>query len=121
MTRALIVEDSIFIRQLLKENLLELNMEVVGETSTPNEGLELFLQEQPDIMLIDFSLQNMNGKELAEEILKKDIHARIILMLPYRMIEKTQELIAMGIRAVVTKPFYPEQLQTVLIEVAEDI
>lgn len=121
MKRVLMIEDSAFIRQLLKENLLELNMAIAGETSIPAEGIELFFQKKPDITLIDYSLQGMNGRELAEEILKRDIYARLILMLPYRMFEEAQELIAMGIRAVITKPFYPERLQSVLIEVAEDI
>ncbi|MGE3725239.1 MAG: response regulator [Candidatus Sericytochromatia bacterium] len=121
MKRVLIIEDSAFIRQLLIENLVELQMEIVGEGCTPAEGLALFKTYAPDVTLIDYSLPNQTGFQLAEELLKHDIYARLILMIPHRMFYHSHDLIAMGIRAVITKPFYPEKLQSTLIEVIEDL
>ncbi|PIQ26757.1 hypothetical protein COW36_00615 [bacterium (Candidatus Blackallbacteria) CG17_big_fil_post_rev_8_21_14_2_50_48_46] len=120
MKRILVIEDSAFIRYLLQENLLELQMEIIGESSTSEEGFELFQKYKPDVTLIDYSLSTGSGLELAEKILKENMYARLILMLPYRMFYQAQELIAMGIRAVVSKPFYPEKLQSTLIEAIED-
>lgn len=121
MKRILIIEDSAFIRHLLIENLSELQMEIVGEGMTPEEGLAMFKSQTPDVTLIDYSLPNQTGFQLAEEMLKHNIYARLILMIPHRMFYRSHDLIAMGIRAVITKPFYPEKLQSTLIEVVEDL
>jgi YesN/AraC family two-component response regulator len=121
MKRILIIEDSAFIRQLLIENLAELQMEISGECGTAKDGLELFKAKKPDVTILDYSLPDQTGFQLAEELLKTDIYARLILLIPHRLFYHTHDLIAMGIRAVVTKPFYPEKLQSTLIEVIEDI
>jgi len=115
--RILIVEDSRFIRYLLKKNLAHLEMEIAGECSEAETALNLYLTTAPDAILIDHSLPEANALKLAEAILGKDIYAKIILLIPWRMASQSQSLIAMGIRAVVVKPFYPESLQSTLIEV----
>ena len=116
----LIIEDSVFIRQLLAENISELQMQVVAECAEPKQGIACFEELKPDITLIDYSLPGMTGLQVAEELLKHDFYARVILMIPHRMLLQSQNMIALGIRAVVAKPFYPERLQTILIEVAEN-
>jgi two-component system chemotaxis response regulator CheY len=116
----LIIEDSVFIRQLLIENVSELQMQVVAECADPAQGINLFETFRPDITLIDYSLPDMNGLRVAEELLKQNFYARLILMVPHRMLPESQNIIALGLRAVVIKPFYPERLQTLLIEVAEN-
>ena len=116
----LIIEDSVFIRQLLTENISELQMQVVAECADPRQGIAWFEELRPDITLIDYSLPGMTGLQVAEELLKQDFYARVVLMIPHRMLSQSQNMIALGIRAVVAKPFYPERLQTILIEVAEN-
>lgn len=117
MYRILIIEDSQFIRHLLKENLTELEMEIIEETGDPRKGIELFKELKPDVVMIDYSLPYMSGIEVAEKILAQNIYAHLVLMIPIRLLSKTQELVSMGFKSVITKPFYPEQLQSTMIEV----
>ncbi len=113
----LIVEDSHFIRYLLKKNIEQLEMRTVGECSSAAEALKLYQECQPDIVIMDYSLPDQNGTQLVEDLLSLDIYARIILLIPMRMESETQNLIAMGVQGVISKPFYPEPLQKCLIEV----
>lgn len=121
MYNILIIEDSFFIRHLLKKHLLELDMKVVAETGDPHEGIALYSQLHPDVTLLDYSLPEMNGIKVAEEILKRNIYARLVILLPTRMMDTSHDLIAMGIKAVIAKPFYPDKFQSTLIEVVVNI
>ncbi|MGV3525629.1 MAG: response regulator [Candidatus Sericytochromatia bacterium] len=114
----MIVEDSRFIQQLLQHNIAHLEMELAGTCNTRQEALALYAQTQPDAVIIDYNLPQGNGPKLIEELLVQDIYARLIVLVPSRLAAETQNLIAMGIKAVVVKPFYPEILQSTLIEVA---
>lgn len=118
MPNILIVEDSRFIRFLLRKNLEHLEMNIVGECTHSKHVLELYKQTLPDVVLIDHSLPDLSGLQLTETLLAHDIYARIILMIPQRMAKESQNIIAIGVKAVVIKPFYPENLQSTLIEVA---
>lgn len=113
----LIVEDSHFIRYLLKKNIEQLEMHTVGECSSAAEALILYKACQPDIVIVDYSLPDQNGSQLVEDLLSLDMYARIILLIPMRMESEIQNLIAMGVQGVISKPFYPEPLQKSLIEV----
>ena len=121
MPKILIVEDSRFIRYLLRKNIEHLEMEVVGECGDQSQVLELYQTTHPDVVMLDYSLPDTSGLKLVELLLAQDIYARIVLMVPMRMASQSQNLIAMGIKAVLTKPFYPENLQSTLIEVAVEL
>lgn len=118
MARILIVEDSRFIRYLLRKNIEHLEMEVIGECTDHLQTLEFYEKYQPDVVMLDYSLPDTPPFKMVEQLLAQDIYARIILMIPLRMESQIQNLIAMGIKAVLIKPFYPENLQSTLIEVA---
>lgn len=118
MPSILIVEDSRFIRYLLRKNLEHLEMQIVGECSHSEEALQLYQQTRPDVVVLDHSLPDATGLKLVEDLLAYDIYARIVLMIPQRMSAQVQNMIAVGVKAVITKPFYPENLQSTLIEVA---
>lgn len=118
MPKILVVEDSRFIRYLLRKNIEHLEMDVIGECADQTQALELYQQHHPEVVMVDYSLPEVSGLKLVELLLAKDIYARIVLMIPLRMEAQVQNLIAMGIKAVLVKPFYPEHLQSTLIEVA---
>jgi DNA-binding NarL/FixJ family response regulator len=117
MSSILIIEDSLFIRYLLRQNLQELEMPIAGETGDPHLGISLFEQLAPAVTLIDYSLPQMSGREVAEAILQRNLYARLIMLFPSRKMAEAQSLIAMGVKAVISKPFHPEKLQSTLIEV----
>jgi DNA-binding NarL/FixJ family response regulator len=67
--RVLIVDDHPVVRQglnmLLSRNL---PVEVVGESGDADEALSMTRNLQPDLVLLDVSLQGMNGLELAKHL-----------------------------------------------------
>lgn len=117
MSGILIVDDSLFIRYLLRKNVEQLEMELAGECSTAAETLSLYPTLLPEAVIIDYALPDHKGTQIIEQILALDIYARIIFVIPLRMNQIIPSLIGRGVKAVITKPFYPEVVQRTLIEV----
>jgi DNA-binding response OmpR family regulator len=79
---ALLVEDDIFLRELVGIKLRESKYQVT-EASNGQEGLEKLLAQSYDIVLLDIMLPIKTGFEVLEEYKKKKpdtINSKIIIM-----------------------------------------
>ena len=68
--KVLVVDDERVTVELLKLKLLEANYEVVT-AGNGREGLEKVAQENPDIILLDLMMPEMNGFDVLKEIREK--------------------------------------------------
>ncbi len=76
--RVLIVDDSLEIRDLLTRLLEKENFQVVGGAATTQQALDLARDHQPDFVLLDFLMPQMNGSQLAPMLREVSPDARII-------------------------------------------
>ena len=74
----LIVDDSLEIRDLVTRLLDREGFEVIGGAATSQEALALSEKHQPDFVLLDFLMPQMNGAQLAPLLREKVPAARII-------------------------------------------
>lgn len=63
MLKVLIVDDSLTIRQELRRKMLNLGHEVVGEAVNGLEALDMVQRLQPDLILLDIIMPEMDGIE----------------------------------------------------------
>ncbi len=78
--RAVIVDDSPQARKLLRLMLQEFapDIEIVAEAENGNQGISAIKAHQPDVAFLDIDMPEKSGIELAEELVKENIHCRII-------------------------------------------
>ncbi|MDQ3941112.1 MAG: response regulator [Actinomycetota bacterium] len=76
--RVLIVDDSLEIRDLLTRLLEKDDFEIVGGAATTQEALDIATRHQPDFVLLDFLMPQMNGGQLAPLLREAAPAARII-------------------------------------------
>ncbi|WP_085504945.1 response regulator [Thalassobacillus devorans] len=82
MIKVLLVDDHAVVRMGLKMLLNSLpDMEVVGEASEGNEGIEKALEEKPDAILMDLSMPHGKDGLSATAELKKQLPDTAILIL----------------------------------------
>jgi DNA-binding NarL/FixJ family response regulator len=78
--RILIIDDHPLVRHGLAHLItLEPDFEICGEADSLLEGMRLFRETQPDLVVTDLSLKDGNGIELIKEIKARQDNARILV------------------------------------------
>ncbi len=111
MNRILIIEDDRDIQQLLRLVLLMQGYEVVV-ADTGQEGLRLALEEQPDLVLLDINLPDIDGFEIGRKLRQNVSMALVPIILLTAKAATADKLagFAVGADDYVTKPFDMEEL-----------
>ena len=79
--KVLLADDHKLLRSGLKLLLQRnLGMQVVGEAADGEQAIQLFEQLQPDILLLDLSMPNMDGLECLKEIKSRYPEAKVIVL-----------------------------------------
>ena len=78
-TRVLVVDDTPSIRALLRQTLPLHGFKIVGEATAADEGIELARTEQPDVIVLDCQMPNINGVEAIKPLKEKAPNARILM------------------------------------------
>jgi YesN/AraC family two-component response regulator len=77
MSRILIIDDEASIRKMLKK-LLETEGYDILEANNGNQGIKLFIEHRPDLVITDLVMPEKEGIELIREIKKINPNAQII-------------------------------------------
>lgn len=103
--RVLLVDDSPIIHVMLRKVLEKNGFVVCGDAKNGKEGVEMFKELKPDIMLMDITMPVMDGMDAAREIKQIDKKARIIMLSAMGDDEIIQQAKDIGIFTFLKKPF----------------
>jgi DNA-binding NarL/FixJ family response regulator len=94
--RVLLADDHLLVRAGIRALLGALpNVEVVAEATGGEEALRLAEELQPDVALLDISMQGMNGLEAARRIVEVAPNVRIIIL----SMHASEDYVARALRA----------------------
>ncbi len=105
--RVLIVDDAVVVRSRLKKILLAApELEVVGVAATGRIALAKLSQVNPDIIILDVDMPDLNGLETLTEIRKTDPQLPVIMFstLTYTGATATLDALTLGASDYATKP-----------------
>ena len=115
----LLVEDDLLSRSMLKMRIAGLFRKVF-EAVDGTDGLRLFLQHQPDIVLTDQVMPGLSGLELMRHIRATGAKTRVVLMTSLDK-EVLLEAINGGVERFIPKPFDFALLTRTLNSIAREI
>ena len=116
----LVVDDSIFARKNLQRMVGMFGGLVVGEAADGRAGIAEYNRLQPDVVLMDVTMPDMEGIEAAERIIAHDPQARIVMVSSVGYQENVSEALRKGALHFVQKPPKPELLYDVIKRVLGD-
>ena len=96
MIHILVVDDHTLVREGLCRLLdSERDIEVVGQCGTGREAVALAKTLNPDVVLLDYKLPDMDGLETTEQIIALETKAKILIKI---LITNRQSIIIAKIR-----------------------
>jgi DNA-binding NarL/FixJ family response regulator len=109
--RILIVDDHAVVRKGLAMVLrLEPDFEVIGEAENGRVGLESAKSLNPDIVLVDLVMPEMDGQEMALALRKTHPKIKMMMLTGTEVDDRVFELVAAGIEGYVLKNIEPGEL-----------
>lgn len=104
MKNIMIVDDSVFMRNLIKKILRDNNHRVVAEAKNGIQALKKYSDCNPDIVLLDITMPDMNGLETLKEILRIDPKANIIMLSSLGTNYHVTDSLKIGAKDFIVKP-----------------
>lgn len=106
--RVMLVDDHAGMREALRTTInSEPDLIVVAEANGGHNALELFSHTNPDVVLMDGSMPEMNGIEATRQLRQLQPAARIIGLTLYEESAYLEEMVAAGVRGYVSKTDAP--------------
>ncbi|MEA1914760.1 MAG: response regulator [Campylobacterota bacterium] len=111
----LCVEDEDVIRKSVI-NTLKYYFKEVYEAANGVEGLEMYHEYKPDLILSDIEMPNKNGIQMVQDIRQEDEYTIIIMLTAYSSKEYLFQLINLHINHYILKPINSDNLLNGLLE-----
>ena len=106
IVRTLVVDDSAFMRNILKKILSSTNKYVVvGEASNGKEAIEKAKELKPDLITMDIVMPELDGIEATRRIKKEFPDIKIVMCTSVDQEKKMIEAIEAGADGYIVKPF----------------
>jgi two-component system chemotaxis response regulator CheY len=112
--RYLIVDDSVFARKNLARMIESFGGQVAGEAGDGCTSITEYERTNPDIVLMDITMPQMEGIEAAERIVRAHPNARIVMVSSVGYQDNIVAALQRGARHFVQKPVKPEVLYEVI-------
>ena len=120
MTKILIVDDEQLIRETLTMILLEKGYTVIT-AKDGTSGIEIFQTEQPDMVILDIRLPDMNGLDVLKRMKKENGDISVIMITAYHDMETTIQAMRFQAYEYIHKPIDANELESTVDKVAENI
>ncbi len=119
--RVLVVEDSVVIQRLISVCLRPAGVEVETRGDGPS-GLEAALENPPALLILDVGLPRMDGWEVLERIRNdpRTSDLKVLVLTAHAQEETRERADRGGADAFLTKPFRPDDLRGVALDLLRD-
>ncbi len=119
MHRVLVVDDALFMRQIIKDIVVDLGFVVCGEAENGLEAVEKANALDPDIIIMDITMPVMNGLEALKKIRECGVASKIIMCSAMHQKEIVMEVLKSGADDYVIKPFKEETLKDTIFKLSQ--
>ncbi|MFB6204215.1 MAG: response regulator [Candidatus Nanohaloarchaea archaeon] len=113
---ALVVDDSAFMRNMMKQTLKDMDFEEVHEAESGEEAVEKHEEEDPDLITMDIVMGEMSGIDAVEKIRADDEDVTIVMVSAVGQEQMVDDAMDKGADDFVNKPFDEEDIKDTITE-----
>lgn len=106
----LIVDDSLYMRTIIKDALQQNGFHVVGQAANGEQAIDMAFELKPDIITLDNILPDMIGTDVLKVYREEGLRAKVVMISAVGQESVIQEGMALGAKAYIIKPFTTEHL-----------
>ncbi len=110
MAKILIVDDAAFMRKAIQDTLPKNGCTDLHEAVDGKDAVEKYFELQPDLVLMDITMPNMDGLEALKAIRAKDNKANVVMCSAMGQEAMVVEAVQAGIKDFIVKPFKEDRL-----------
>lgn len=106
----LLVDDAAFMRMMIKDILTKNGYDVLGEAENGAKAVEKFKELNPDLVIMDITMPEVDGIQAVKEIKGMDPNAKIIMCSAMGQQSMVIEAIQSGAKDFIVKPFQADRI-----------
>lgn len=110
--RVVIADDSLFMRIYIKNLLKNSKYKVIGEASDGCEAVTIYKELKPDILLLDLTMECMDGMTALQRIMEFDPCARVVICSAMGQSRNVIAALSYGAKDFIVKPNFDRILLT---------
>jgi len=117
--KVILVDDHAVVRAGFRMLLsAEADIEVIAEAERGEQACQLYLEQQPDVLVLDLSMPGIGGLETIRRICNRDSSAKILVFSVHDEMVYVDRAINAGAKGYITKNSAPEILVTAIQKIA---
>lgn len=108
--KVLIVDDSLYMRTVIKDALEGAGYEIIGQAANGEQAIDLAMDLQPDLITLDNILPDMIGTDILAVYKEEGLPSKVIMISAVGQQSVIDQGMQLGADDYIVKPFTPEQL-----------
>ena len=114
----LLLDDEPIVGKRLKPALAKIGCQVEIFVN-PKEALDRIGEKEFDIVITDIRMDNIDGLQVLEHVVKKSGRTKVIMITGYAMMAVAREAMDKGAFDFIAKPFTPDDLRKIIAKAAK--
>lgn len=114
ITTIMVVDDSPFASKQIKDIVEENGYEVIGYAKNGEEGVRMYDELKPDIVILDIIMPGIDGLETAQILMKNNPKVKILMLSSLCDSGTLEEVKGIGLKFLIPKPWEDDVLLATL-------
>lgn len=108
--KILLVDDAAFMRKVIRDTLTKAGYTEIYEAVDGADAVKKYAEVQPDLVLMDITMPNMDGLEALKAIRSADAGANVVMCTAMGQESMVMDAVRSGAKDFIVKPFKEDRI-----------